>query len=84
MTGRKLPKEVCENIGKSKSGEKNPNFGKKWMFNEQTNHRLCVKIEEIEEYKKMGYQLGKNGKGGISHHKKQNFETIRETINENL
>ena len=49
MTGRKLPKEVCENIRKSKSREKNPNFGKKWMFNEQTNHRLCVKIEEIEE-----------------------------------
>lgn len=84
MTGRKLPKEVCENIGKSKSGEKNPNFGKKWMFNEQTNHRLCVKIEEIEEYKKMGYKLGKNGKGGISHLKKQNFESIRETIDENL
>lgn len=84
MTGRKLPKEVCENIRKSKSGEKNPNFGKKWMFNEQTNHRLCVKIEEIEEYKKMGYKLGKNGKGGISHTKKQNFETIRETINERL
>lgn len=70
MTGRKLPKEVCENIRKSKSGEKNPNFGKKWMFNEQTNHRLCVKIEEIEEYKKMGYKLGKNGKGGKSHDKK--------------
>lgn len=84
MTGRKLPKEVCENIRKSKSGEKNPNFGKKWMFNEQTNHRLCVKIEEIEEYKKMGYKLGKNGKGGISHSKKQNFEVIRETIDENL
>lgn len=84
MSGRKLPKEVCENIRKSKSGEKNPNFGKKWMFNEQTNHRLCVKIEEIEEYKKMGYKLGKNGKGGISHSKKQNFESIRETIDENL
>ena len=84
MSGRKLPKEVCENIRKSKSGEKNPNFGKKWMFNEQTNHRLCVKIEEIEEYKKIGYKLGKNGKGGISHYKKQNFETIRETIDENL
>lgn len=84
MTGRKLPKEVCENIRKSKSGEKNPNFGKKWMFNEQTNHRLCVKIEEIEEYKKMGYKLGKNGKGGISHSKKQNFNAIRKTINENL
>lgn len=70
MTGRKLPKEVCENIRKSKSGEKNPNFGKKWMFNEQTNHRLCVKIEEVEEYKKMGYKLGKNGKGGKSHDKK--------------
>ena len=84
MSGRKLPKEVCENIRKSKSGEKNPNFGKKWMFNEQTNHRLCVKIEEIEEYKKMGYKLGKNGKGGISHYKKQNFESIRETIDENL
>lgn len=84
MTGRKLPKEVCENIRKSKSGEKNPNFGKKWMFNEQTNHRLCVKIEEIEEYKKMGYKLGKNGKGGISHSKKQNFNAIRKTIDENL
>ena len=84
MSGRKLPKEVCEKIRKSKSGEKNPNFGKKWMFNEQTNHRLCVKIEEIEEYKKMGYKLGKNGKGGISHSKKQNFESIRETIDENL
>lgn len=84
MTGRKLPKEVCENIRKSKSREKNPNFGKKWIFNEQTNHRLCVKIEEIEEYKKMGYKLGKNGKGGISHAKKQNFNTIRKTIDENL
>lgn len=84
MTGRKLPKEVCENIRKSKSGEKNPNFGKKWMFNEQTNHRLCVKIEKIEEYKKMGYKLGKNGKGGISHLKKQNFEEVRRTIDENL
>ena len=32
----------------------------------------------------MGYKLGKNGKGGISHSKKQNFNSIRETIDENL
>lgn len=67
MTGRKLAKEVCENIRISKSGEKNPNFGKKWMFNPNTNHRICVKEEEIQKYIDGGYVRGKNGKGGKCH-----------------
>lgn len=67
MTGRKLAKEVCENIRISKSGEKNPNFGKKWMFNPNTNHRICVKEEEIQKYIDDGYVRGKNGKGGKCH-----------------
>ena len=82
--GKPHNEETKKKISLAKLGTNNHHFGKKWMFNEQTNHRLCVKIEEIEEYKKMGYKLGKNGKGGISHSKKQNFETIRETIDENL
>lgn len=67
MTGRKLPKEVCENIRISKSGEKNPNFGKKWMFNPNTNHRICVREDEIQKYIDDGYVRGKNGKGGKCH-----------------
>lgn len=67
MTGRKLAKEVCENIRISKSGEKNPNFGKKWMFNPNTNHRICVKEDEIQKYIDDGYVRGKNGKGGKCH-----------------
>ena len=72
--GKPHSEEIKKKISENKKGEKNPNFGKKWMFNEQTNHRLCVKIEEIEEYTKMGYKLGKNGKGGKSHDKK--YRTI--------
>ena len=74
--GKPHNEETKKKISLAKLGTNNHHFGKKWMFNEQTNHRLCVKIEEIEEYKKMGYKLGKNGKGGISHFKKQNINNL--------
>lgn len=70
--GKHIPEEIKKKISLSKTGEKNPHFNKKWVFNPITNHRICVNESELETYFKNGYLRGKNGKGGISHHKKVN------------
>ena len=62
--------ETKKKISENKKGDNNPNFGKKWMYNPNTNHRICVREDEIQKYIEDGYLRGKNGKGGKSHDKK--------------
>lgn len=68
--GKPLSEETKKKISERKKGDNNPHFGKKWMFNPNTNHRICVREDEIQKYIEDGYFRGKNGKGGKSHHKK--------------
>lgn len=68
--GKPLSEETKKKISERKKGDNNPHFGKKWMFNPNTNHRICVREDEIQKYIEDGYLRGKNGKGGKSHHKK--------------
>lgn len=68
--GKPLSEETKKKISENKKGDNNPHFGKKWMFNPNTNHRICVREDEIQKYIEDGYLRGKNGKGGKSHHKK--------------
>lgn len=69
--GKPLSEETKKKISECKKGDNNPHFGKKWMFNPNTNHRICVREDEIQKYIEDGYLRGKNGKGGKSHHKKK-------------
>lgn len=66
--GKPLSEETKKKISEAKKGDNNPHFGKKWMFNPNTNHRICVKEDEIQKYIKDGYLRGKNGKGGKCHY----------------
>lgn len=68
--GKPLSEETKKKISENKKGDNNPHFGKKWMFNPNTNHRVCVREDEIQKYIEDGYIRGKNGKGGKSHDKK--------------
>ena len=68
--GKPLSEETKKKISENKRGDNNPHFGKKWMFNPNTNHRICVREDEIQKYIEDGYFRGKNGKGGKSHDKK--------------
>lgn len=68
--GKPLSEETKKKISERKKGDNNPHFGKKWMFNPNTNHRICVREDEIQKYIEDGYLRGKNGKGGKSHDKK--------------
>ena len=68
--GKPLSEETKKKISENKKGDNNPHFGKKWMFNPNTNHRICVREDEIQKYIEDGYLRGKNGKGGNSHDKK--------------
>ena len=68
--GKPLSEETKKKISENKKGDNNPHFGKKWMFNPNSNHRICVREDEIQKYIEDGYLRGKNGKGGISHSKK--------------
>lgn len=68
--GKPLSEETKKKISEHKKGDNNPHFGKKWMFNPSTNHRICVREDEIQKYIENGYLRGKNGKGGKSHDKK--------------
>lgn len=72
--GKPLSEETKKKISENKKGDNNPHFGKKWMFNPNTNHRICVREDEIQKYIEDGYLRGKNGKGGKSHDKK--YRTI--------
>lgn len=66
--GKPLSEETKKKISEAKKGDNNPHFGKKWMFNPNTNHRICVKEDEIQKYIEDGYLRGKNGKGGKCHY----------------
>lgn len=66
--GKLLSEETKKKISEAKKGDNNPHFGKKWMFNPNTNHRICVKEDEIQKYIEDGYLRGKNGKGGKCHY----------------
>ena len=68
--GKPHSEETKKKISENKKGDNNPHFGKKWMFNPNTNHRICVREDEIQKYIEDGYLRGKNGKGGKSHDKK--------------
>ena len=68
--GKPHSEETKKKISENKKGDNNPHFGKKWMFNPNTNHRICVREDEIQKYMEDGYLRGKNGKGGKSHDKK--------------
>lgn len=68
--GKPLSEETKKKISENKKGDNNPHFGKKWMFNPNTNHRVCVREDEMQKYIENGYLRGKNGKGGKSHDKK--------------
>ena len=68
--GKPHSEETKKKISENKKGDNNPHFGKKWMFNPNTNHRICVREDEIQKYIEDGYLRGKNGKGGNSHDKK--------------
>lgn len=67
--GKPHSEETKRKISENKKGDNNPHFGKKWMFNPNTNHRICVREDEIQKYIEDGYLRGKNGKGGNSHDK---------------
>lgn len=66
--GKPLSEETKKKISEAKKGDNNPHFGKKWMFNPNTKHRICVKEDEIQKYIEDGYLRGKNGKGGKCHY----------------
>lgn len=66
--GKPLSEETKKKISEAKKGDNNPHFSKKWMFNPNTNHRICVKEDEIQKYIEDGYLRGKNGKGGKCHY----------------
>lgn len=50
--------EQAKKHSKLMSGKGNPSYGKKWMINKTISKRIYVKKEEIEYYKKLGYEVG--------------------------
>ena len=68
--GKPLSEETKKKISENKKGDNNPHFGKKWIFNPNTNHRICVREDEMQKYIEDGYLGGINGKGGKTHDKK--------------
>lgn len=59
--GEERYNKLQEQKSKNSLGEKNPSFGKKWMFNPNTNDRVYCKQDNIQKYLELGYIFG-NGK----------------------
>ena len=53
---RIITDEFRNKLSQLHSGEKNPSFGKKWLNKDGKN--IYIKKELIDEYLKIGYQLG--------------------------
>ena len=49
-----------QNKQRSIVNECQASYGKKWMVNKTISKRIYVKREEIEYYKKLGYEVGYN------------------------
>lgn len=76
--GRGLTLEHKEKLKKFFTGDKNPSYGKKWMYKEE--EQIYVKKEEIEYYEGLGYVLGlcKSRRDKISKTQKEMGKTMSE------
>ena len=69
--GKKLSEETKKKMSDNKAGEKNHAFGKKWLYNKETDEQLYVLSNEFEKYLNEGFVFGMRPKSPLSEESKR-------------
>ena len=69
--GKKLSEETIEKMSLSRIGDKNHAFGKKWLYNKDTDEQVYVLSNEFEKYLNEGFVFGMRPKSPLSEDSKR-------------
>ena len=69
--GKKLSEETKKKMSLNNVGEKNHAFGKKWLYNKDTDEQVYVLSNEIEKYLNEGFIFGMRPKTPLSEDSKR-------------